>query len=218
MPKNLSAAQVEDFRARLCAVAQERFATDGRDVVTMRSLAEALGCSPMTPYRYFRNKDEILAAVRTAAFDRFAEAMETAVAGAADPGAAGQATSEAYVRFALGDPGAYRLMFDLSQPDQDRYPELARASTRARRTMSAALEALVNAGIFHGDPELLGYAFWAALHGLVVLRLAGKLPAEPGFETIRTELMGLLVAGARAETAAPPPPRLEKARTKRRRS
>jgi AcrR family transcriptional regulator len=205
MPRNLSAAQVEDFRARLCAVAQERFATDGRDAVTMRSLAEALGCSPMTPYRYFRNKDDILAAVRTAAFDRFAEAMEAAAAGAGDLRAAGQATGEAYVRFALGNPDAYRLMFDLSQPDQDRYPELVRASARARRTMSAALEALVKAGIFRGDPELLGYAFWAALHGLMVLRLAGKLPPEPAFETIRAALMGLLVAGARAGTDAPPP-------------
>ena len=44
----------------------------------MRQLADALGCSPMTPYRYFRNKDEILAAVRTAAFDRFAAALEEA--------------------------------------------------------------------------------------------------------------------------------------------
>jgi AcrR family transcriptional regulator len=216
MPRNLSAAQVEDFRARLCAVAQERFATDGRDAVTMRSLAEALGCSPMTPYRYFRNKDDILAAVRTAAFDHFAEAMEAAAAGAGDPRAAGQATGEAYVRFALGNPDAYRLMFDLSQPDQDRYPDLVRASARARRTMSAALETLVKAGIFGGDPELLGYAFWAALHGLVVLRLAGKLPPEPAFETIRAALMGLLVAGARAGADAPP--RATKARTKRRRS
>lgn len=203
MPKNLSAAQVDEFRARLCAVAQERFAAKGRAAVSMRQIADALGCSPMTPYRYFRNKDEILAAVRTAAFDRFAEGLEEAVAKASDPRAAGQATGEAYLRFALKDPDAYRLMFDLSQPHQDRYPELVRASARARRTMSASLAALVNAGIFHGDPELLGFAFWAAMHGLVMLHLAGKLPPEPGFEMIRNVLMGLLVAGARADTAPP---------------
>jgi len=72
MPKNLSAAEVDAFRIRLCEVAQHRFASEGRDGVSMRQLADALGCSPMTPYRYFRNKDEILAAVRTAAFERFA--------------------------------------------------------------------------------------------------------------------------------------------------
>ncbi len=41
----------------------------------MRQLAAELGCSPMTPYRYFKDKDEILAAVRAAAFDRFSEAL-----------------------------------------------------------------------------------------------------------------------------------------------
>ena len=199
MPRTLSAEQVEEFRARLCAVAQHRFATEGRDAVSMRQLADALGCSPMTPYRYFRNKDAILAAVRAAAFDRFAAALEQAAGEAGeDLRAAGQAVGQAYVRFALGDPDGYRLMFDVAQPHPDRYPELVRASTRARRTMSASIERLVKAGVFHGDPELLGLAFWAAMHGLVMLHLAGKLPAERDFEAIRSELMRLLVTGARA--------------------
>jgi AcrR family transcriptional regulator len=198
MPRSLSADQVEEFRARLCAVAQHRFATEGRDAVSMRQLAEALGCSPMTPYRYFRNKDEILAAVRAAAFDRFAAALEAAVAKArGDLRVVGPAVGEAYVRFARRDPEAYRLMFDVSQPHPDRYPELGRAIARARRTMSAAPEALVTAGVFAGDPELLGCVFWAAMHGLVMLQMAGKLPKKPGFEAIRREMMRLLVAGAR---------------------
>ena len=113
MPRTLSAEQVTEFRTRLCAVAQHRFATQGRDAVSMRQLADALGCSPMTPYRYFRNKDEILAAVRAAAFDRFAAALERAAAGAGDPAVAGQAVGQAYVRFALEDPDGYRLMLSL---------------------------------------------------------------------------------------------------------
>ena len=197
MPRTLSAEQVTEFRTRLCAVAQHRFATQGRDAVSMRQRADALGCSPMTPYRYFRNKDEILAAVRAAAFDRFAAALERAVARAGDPAVAGQAVGQAYVRFALEDPDGYRLMFDVSQPHPDRYPELMRASGRARATMTASIVALVAAGVFHGTPELLGLAFWSAMHGLVMLHLAGKLPGEPSFETIRGEIMRLLVTGAR---------------------
>jgi AcrR family transcriptional regulator len=206
MPRNLSSAEVDAFRTRLCAVAQKRFAKQGVDGVSMRQLAEALGCSPMTPYRYFRNKEEILAAVRAAAFDRFASALEEAARKTrGDLRAGGQAMGEAYIRFALGDPDAYRLMFDLSQPHPDRYPELVRASARARHMMSAALEALVKAGIFVGDPQLLGYVFWATLHGLVVLHLAGKLPKKPDFRTIQREAMRLLVAGARSGVAAPAP-------------
>ena len=80
MPKNLSAAEVQAFRTRLCAVAERRFVERGADGVSMRQLADELGCSPMTPYRYFKDKEEILAAVRTAAFDRFAAVMEAAAA------------------------------------------------------------------------------------------------------------------------------------------
>jgi len=204
VPKNLSAAEVDAFRTRLCAVAQHRFATEGRDGVSMRQLADALGCSPMTPYRYFRNKDEILAAVRTAAFERFAAALERGASKArGDLGAQGRAVGEAYIRFALSEPEAYRLMFDLSQPHPDRYPELVRATARARHLMSASLEKLVEAGIFAGDPQLLGYVFWATMHGLIVLRLAGKLPAKPDFRTIQREAMRLLAAGARAGASAP---------------
>ena len=203
MPKNLSAAEVDAFRARLCAVAQHKFATTGRDGVSMRQLADALGCSPMTPYRYFRNKDEILAAVRTAAFDRFAEALEkVARKTRGDLQAQGRVVGEAYLRFALSEPEAYRLMFDLSQPHPDRYPELVRAIARARHLMSASLEKLVEAGIFHGDPQLLGYVYWAAMHGLIVLHLAGKLPGKPDFRTIYREAMRLLSTGARASASA----------------
>jgi len=202
MPKNLSTAEVDAFRSRLCAVAQHRFATGGRDGVSMRQLADALGCSPMTPYRYFRNKDEILAAVRTAAFDRFADSLEAAIAKArGDLRKQGEAVGEAYIRFALGEPEAYRLMFDLSQPHPDRYPELVRATTRARHLMSASLEKLVEAGIFAGDAQLMGHVFWATMHGLIVLHLAGKLPTKPDFRAIQGEAMRLLVAGARSGAA-----------------
>jgi AcrR family transcriptional regulator len=216
VPRNLSSAEVGAFRARLCAVARELFAKRGPEGVSMRQLAEALRCSPMTPYRYFRNKDDILAAVRAAAFDRFSAALEDATRRAAgDLRAAGEATSAAYVRFALGDPDAYRLMFDLSQPHPDRYPELVRASARARRVMSAALERLVRAGIFSGDPELLGYVFWATLHGLVVLHLAGKLPPKPDFGAIQREAMRLLVQGARSGAAGSSPLRAVTAHRRR---
>jgi len=169
----------------------------------MRQLAEALGCSPMTPYRYFRDKDEILAAVRAAAFDRFATVMEQAFRTTrGDLRAKSRAMGEAYIRFAFREPAAYRLMFDLSQPNQNRYPELVRASARARRTMSSCFEALVAAGIFADDPQLLGYIFWATMHGLIVLRFAGKLPEKPDFRTLQREARRLLVDGALASATA----------------
>lgn len=197
MPRVLTQTDVADFRERLCEAAANLFATRGREGFTMRELATALGVSAMTPYRYFRDKDEILAAVRARAFDRFADALEVAIA---TPGAAvvkAGAVGDAYVKFALGEPASYRLMFDLSQPDEEDYPELIEATTRARATMTDYVRALVNEGILEGDPDLMGYVFWSALHGAVVLELAGKLDPNYPFEKIRTAAFAALASSFR---------------------
>ncbi len=192
MPRPLSKAEVSDFRDRLCDAAAEIFAARGQEGFTMRELAGALGVSAMTPYRYFRDKEEILAAVRTRAFNKFAAALEEAFAAPGAPLEKGRAASEAYLRFALGDPASYRLMFDLSQDDA-RYPELKAAGMRAGATLTRHIHPLVAAGIVEGDPELLGHIFWAYLHGVLMLRLAGKLDCD--FRTLVEQGMAALTRG-----------------------
>ncbi|HYM32866.1 MAG TPA: TetR/AcrR family transcriptional regulator [Candidatus Cybelea sp.] len=203
MPRNLSEADVKAFRDRLCRAAERRFAAHGAQGVSMRQLAAELGCAATTPYRYFADKDEILAAVRAAAFDRFAAALEEANTASGDARAKSRAVGEAYLRFAMSEPDAYRLMFDMAQPDENRFPDLKRATARARRTMTAYIEGLVREGWIKGDPKLLGYVFWAGIHGLVVLHLAGKLGGAPDFATLHRTMMRLLAEGTFAPQAAP---------------
>ena len=169
MPRTLSPADVETFRGRLCDVAEKLFAAHGPDGVTMREMADALGVSSMTPYRYFKDKDAILAAVRTRAFNQFAAVME----GARQNTKA--RSGNAYIDFALAHPAAYRLMFDVSQPTFADYPELLAAMGRARLTMGGELRELAAAGRFKGDVELAAYVFWSTMHGAVMLELAGLL-------------------------------------------
>ena len=59
--------EIAEFRARLVEVATHLFARRGYEGVTLRAISEAMDCSPMTPYRYFRGKEGIFAAVRAAA-------------------------------------------------------------------------------------------------------------------------------------------------------
>lgn len=176
MPRVLTESDVAEFRERLCRAAERLFAEKGPDAVTMRQLAAALGVSPMTPYRYFKDKDDILAAVRANGFNRFAEALEKARETPGSARAKSAAVGEAYVSFALEHPQTYKLMFDLNQPHEGRYPELSAAVDRAQATMSGYIRDLVAEGSLAGDPEEIGTMFWAAAHGAVVLELSGKLP------------------------------------------
>ena len=195
MPRTLSDNDVADFRDRLCETAQRLFAEHGPDAVTMRQLAAELGVSPMTPYRYFRDKDDILAAVRANGFERFAAALEAAYDAADDLRDKAAAVGEAYARFAFDNPQAYRLMFDLTQPNENDYPELVRASARARATLTRHVEALIESGALKGDPVLCAHILWASLHGAIVLQLTGKLDPAIDPDRFRHALMSAVGRG-----------------------
>jgi AcrR family transcriptional regulator len=198
MPRVLTETDVADFRERLCGAAETLFAAHGPDGVTMRQLAAELGVSPMTPYRYFKDKEAILAAVRAAGFNRFAAALEAAYDSEADPIARSRAVGEAYVDFALGQPAAYKLMFDLMQPHEGDYPELIEAEDRAARTQTRHVQGMIDAGLLKGDAKLIAHMFWSVLHGTLVLQLAGKLAPDIDPSTLRNQTVAALVRGLTA--------------------
>ena len=194
MPRILSDSDISQFRDRLCDAAERLFAEHGTEAVTIRQLAAAVEVSPMTPYRYFKDKDAILAAVRARAFDRHADALEAAFRDAR-PGGQTEALGAAYVRFALENPEAYKLMFDIHQPSAGDYPDLVRAGARSHATMTLNLKgAIVSEGVGQ-DPDLVGHMFWAALHGPLMLQLSGMLPADYDATTIIRALTRTLTAG-----------------------
>ena len=198
MPRVLSDTDVADFRERLCEAAERLFAEKGPDAVTMRQLAAELGVSPMTPYRYFEDKDDILAAVRANAFNRFADALEAARESAADARTRGHAVGEAYVTFALAHPHSYKLMFDLNQPHVEKYPDLVAAGQRARGTLTGYVDDALKEGVLSGDAYQIGLMFWASVHGAVVLELAGMLPPG-GARELQHNLDATLARGLRAK-------------------
>jgi AcrR family transcriptional regulator len=180
MPRILSDADVADFRARLCVAAEDQFAEHGIEAVTMRQLAAALGVSPMTPYRYFRDKDEIIDAVRTNAYDRFADALEAAFDAHADPAERSIAVGEAYLDFAVNNPRAYALMFDLKDMKAPPSDGLLAAGRRARDCQMRHVQGLIDAGLVSGEAEDYGHIFWASVYGFAGLVLLGQISPEEG--------------------------------------
>ncbi len=176
MPRTvLTADQVADFRRRATAAATILFSEQGYEAVTMRAVARALGCSAMTPYRYVSNKEELFAMVRTDAYRRFADAQQAAFETEGPLLERVAHLRAAYMDFALDEPNAYRVMFELQQPDAGDYPELVEQSERAfSYNLRLATEAQ-ESGLLEGDPRTLAHLFWAAIHGLISLHLAGKL-------------------------------------------
>ncbi len=197
----LSEEEIQTFRERLVEIATRLFVRDGYAGVTLRAIAREMGCSPMTPYRYFRDRDEIFAAVRAAAYREFAEAQEAAILPGQSPLERLAALGRAYVAFALERPDAYRLQFSLSQPCPDGYPDVREGELRAWHPLSRAVEEAVRAGELEGDPEVLAHLLWSATHGLVSLHLAGKLVMGPELGDLLPPLLSSLIRGARTHPA-----------------
>ena len=172
--KKLSERDRQEFRDALLDVALQLFAKNGYDAVSIRALAKAMGCSAMTPYRYFEHKAAIFDACRCRAFEDFAESQELVAGRHADPLRRIRALGQAYASFANDNPAAFRLMFELDQRT-DSSPGLRKAERRAFRTLRHAVAEAVGRGRLRGDPITLAHLYWTSLHGIVVLDLTRKL-------------------------------------------
>lgn len=198
----LTDEEVAAFRADVCRVAEVLFARHGVEGVTMRQIAAELDCSSTTAYRYFRNKEEILVAVRASAFNRFCDVIEEATRSSPDPRKAARQVGQSYLDFALAHPDAYRMMFDIGHVEVARHAELDEALARARRSMVAYAAALIDAGMLRGDAQALGQMLWAAAHGLVMLRLSGIVTDDAELRRLHETTMSALVRGAGETTPA----------------
>ena len=171
----LSNEQIGEFRNRAVECARSLFLDGGLSAVTMRGIAQELGCSAMTPYRYFENLEEIIALVRAHAFERFADLQEAAFEKGTNAESKLLNLKQAYIRFAVEEPQMYTIMFQLPREEEQNYPDLVTQSRRGFSFLVKATEQAVQEGFMQGDPMTVAHILWANTHGLVSLHLSGKL-------------------------------------------
>lgn len=174
MPRIITPNIVAEFRRRLCAAASELLTERGIEGFNMREVAKRLRVSPMTTYRYFRDKNDILAELRAAAFIRLTERLRTAETTIDAPREATMALARAYCAFALEEPAHYRLMFDLFQTSGG--PSVQERELHA--TIDDHVKLLVETDVIDGNPDVLARVFWSTLHGVTALYLTHRLPNE----------------------------------------
>ena len=193
--KPLSQVDIDSFRDSYCETAYELYQREDYDAVTMRGIAKVMGCSPMMAYRYFENKEEVFAALRANLFHRLAQALEDVPATLA-PLDYLEALGQAYANFAHGAPHAYRLLYVIHMHQAQTYPETELAQKRTRKSLFEATRRAVESGDIQGDPTLLAHTFWACIHGLVSLDLAGQLTQGLGFGELLPAMMNSLFKSA----------------------
>ena len=172
---------------------------DGVDGLTLREIGARVGVSRTALYRHFADKPALLAAVATEGFRTLREALRSAWEDGGRGPAGKQAMGVAYVRFAIGNPSHYRVMFsrflDACPPD----PELAAEAEGAFQVLVEAVAALQRDGLLRADDTVLMARFvWSVVHGVAMLAIDGQLPGPGDVEALVGYALERLSAGIRA--------------------
>ena len=175
-----------DLRHALIEAAVTLARERGPEAVVLREVARRTGVSPTAAYRHFADHAALLDAVKHRALDELAAAARAALAGA-EPGDS-FTTAQArlrllisgYVRFALTEPGLFRIAFDRRESAPAYVGEWQSA---AYRMLSAVVDELFAFGQLAPDRRPnIEIAIWAAMHGLATLMVNGHLMRMPDNE------------------------------------
>ena len=99
----------EQLRRKILNAARELFAKEGYENVTMRKVAHKIEYTPTTIYLYFKDKEELVAAVCEETFAGLLEVVERMERKYSDPLEQVRAGCRAYIEFGLAYPGGCPL-------------------------------------------------------------------------------------------------------------
>lgn len=196
--ERLRAATITEIKQ----AALDQIAEVGAPALSLRAVARAIGMSPAGLYRYYDGRDGLLTDLITDAYSALADAVETAIASAAQSlrgrFAAGMG---AYRRWSLDHPNQFLLIFGTPIPGYaapEDGPTVAANRRMGEAFFAVAIEAwrqgtipspapgrepaageLEMAALIDPEfpPALIGVLLgvWARLHGLVTLEVLGQL-------------------------------------------
>ena len=194
-----------NLRRALLDAALHILESKGLSALTLRAAARAAGVSEAAPYRHFPDKEALLAAVAEEGFRALSAAMRDARGKAGDDLASRfRATGMTYVRFAVEQPGRFRLMFGREVAARGTHGPLRQAAEETFGMLVAGIEEGQRAGLIRGgDPLELSMAAWSMVHGLSALLLDGQLSAGPyDLETVAVGVLRYLFLGLRRDPPA----------------
>jgi AcrR family transcriptional regulator len=169
-----------DLRPALLRAAARLLEKEGPAGLSLREVARRAGVSHNAPYRHFRDREALLAALAAEGFAMLGDALAHS---------SGRAMGEAYVRFALEHPQLFRLMFG-GHLAFSRHRALAAAAGRPYQTLVEAFRAQPAIA----DPQMAGAAAWSLVHGLAHLLLDGHFARQAAE---RTAFIGEVIGAVR---------------------
>jgi AcrR family transcriptional regulator len=166
--------QGERLREKILDAADELLATSAdAGKLSLRGVAKHVGIAATSIYLHFPDVESLKIAIVERGFAELKEVREAASRGMSDPAEALLARVHAYVQFAVDHPGRYRLMFGPDLPSTLAYGAEQSPSRRALQELVHSIIRCQEAGLSRSrdDPVRVATILWAAMHGIVLLRI-----------------------------------------------
>jgi AcrR family transcriptional regulator len=181
----------DQLRRAILDAAREAIVRDGYAGVSMRQLAERIGCSHGNLYLHFKDKEALFDCLVEESFDQFGEGMRTMAESArrGDPVALVRRLARAYVDFGVANPSVYEFAFVLRRPGPKR-PRKPHATYDRLRTL--VQQCMDEKRFRRMDVDAASQALWAAVHGITSLLIVR--PTFPWAD--RDQLIGQVVDAA----------------------
>lgn len=177
-----------DLRAALIEAGLKLIEERTADEVGLREAARAVGVSATAVYRHFPDKAAFLGALAAEGLELLAAAQRSAFEIAGGGASGFSATGRAYVRFALDNPGLFRLIFSsAAKPDPSNW---SGHEDDAMRMLMQNAEHLAAGERGPDEARLFALRSWALVHGLAVLMLDGQIPADDATIDAVVEIQG----------------------------
>ncbi len=171
-----SADETESIRQTLIQGALAVYLEEGMESLSLRQIAKRVGLSHTAGYRYFENKEALLAEMRRACILEFkAAALPLEDSGEEDPVERIRAALMGLLEFGSSQPAKYRLIFSDSQPDLTEYPSLMAQRWEVFASCVDLVQAAIDQKRLHADALMFSHGLWSLLHGMLSLHAANQL-------------------------------------------
>ncbi|HKW64825.1 MAG TPA: TetR/AcrR family transcriptional regulator, partial [Candidatus Acidoferrum sp.] len=165
-----------NLREALLDAAIRLIAEVGPIAFTLREVARRAGVSHNAPYRHFRDRDDLMAAVGAQGYRELTQAMLEAAASETDPVERLKSAGLGYVTFALRRPEHFTVMFD-APTSKHKHPDSGAAAEQAFGTLLGFVKNCQDAGrLASGDLGQMALLAWTMVHGIAKLAITGRLP------------------------------------------
>lgn len=192
----------------LIDTAVEIISEEGAKDLSLRKIAKRAGVSHAAPYRHFKDKNAILAAVAKEGFDMMLRQTEKRIARSrGDELDHFAICGLSYIDFAVSYPSHYRVMFGTRAENSYFSDEFEPESIPVFKLLRDIIVVCQEKGLLKpGDPYDMAMAAWSIVHGFAMLRIDHHIPDqkmdEKKFNELKRSVVLTLYFGLRPETPA----------------